>query len=139
MLTMYWGSKSWPTFLFLVFLPAPLAATPHRGPRRHFSCVPLLHFKNKQHGGGERWGIAKPNSMHRISQASAQKPISCFRALTLTQCSRCQAGREPSPEECPPRTVRLNGPCRAAWPLPAGTELLSGSCFLRQASREGEM
>lgn len=39
--------------------------------------------------------------MHRVSQASAQNPISCFGALMMTWRSGCQAGWEPGPRRAP--------------------------------------
>ena len=39
--------------------------------------------------------------MHRVSQASAQNPISCFGASTMTRRSGCQAGWEPGPRWAP--------------------------------------
>ena len=53
--------------------------------------MPALISSLKTNSRGE---IAQPNSMHRVSQASAQNPISCFGGLTLTRCSGCQAGWE---------------------------------------------
>lgn len=133
---MCWGSESW-QFSFLLY-----SCLHHWLPHHTedlgdlFHACPYFISKNKQHRGE----IAKPNSMHRVSQASAQNPISCFRALTMTRHSGCQAGREPSPRGVPATH------CEAKWALQGSlaTSCRYGAavwllCFLRQASREGEM
>lgn len=66
--------------------------------------------------------------MHRVSQASAQNPISCFRAWTMMLSSGCQAGVSPTPHEprLPPQ-AKAKLAYGAAQPLCVGTELLSDS------------
>ena len=75
--------------------------------------------------------------MHRISQASAQNPISCFGALTMTRCSGCQAGWAPGPRWAPAVDwLKLNGPCGAAGPRPAVAQPWSGSSSLPDKQAE---
>ena len=96
--------------------------------------MPALISSLKTNSRGE---IAQPNSMHRVSQASAQNPISCFGGLTLTRCSGCQAGWELGPRWAPAVDwLRLNGPCGAAGPRPANAQLLSGSFSLPDKQAE---
>lgn len=134
MLTICWGSESW-RFSFLLH-----SCLHHWLPHHTEDLGDLFHAclyfisKNKQHRGE----IAKRNSMHRVSQASAQNPISCFKALTMTRRSGCQAGREPSPRGVPATH------CEAKWALQGSlaTSCRYGAavwflCFLRQAGRAG--
>lgn len=136
-------------FCELAYLPfscipaCTLAAIPHRRPGRPFLCVPLFHLKKQTARGGgargERRGIAKPNSMHCVSQASAQNPISCFRALAMTRRSGCQAGREPSSRGVPATHREAKWALQGSLATSCSTELLSGSsAFSDKQAEQGK-
>lgn len=133
MCTTGWGSESRPISLCPVLLPAPLAAKLQRGPGRPFSCVPLFHLKKQP----VRGKTAKPNSMHRVSSFST-KPHFILQCPDYDPALRTPSRAEARPpEELPPWTVRLKGPCGAGQPLPAGARGQPGSSAFsdKQADR----
>lgn len=102
--------------LYLSFICIPACTTDWHIVQRTWETffMPALISSLKTNSRGK---IVKPNLMHRVSQASAQNPISCFGGWTVTQRSGCQAGQEPGVRWAPAMDwPKLNGPCGAAWP-----------------------
>lgn len=77
--------------------------------------------------------------MHRVSQASTQNPISCFRAWAMMLSSGCQAVSDPGPTWTPAFHHRLTEAKLAGGalqPLPAGAELCLAPVLPRKTQAE---